>query len=62
VELPLVATSIVSVPHTVQLHHSPGFSTAVYLMQKDNPFSIDDFNVNILDISSTLYQFLRDVL
>jgi len=39
VELPLVATSFVSVPRTVQLHHTPRFSTAVYFMQNDNPFS-----------------------
>jgi len=35
----VVSTTFVSVPCTVQLHHSPCFSTAVYFMQKENPFS-----------------------
>jgi len=52
----VVATAFVSVPCSVQLHHSPCFSTVVYCMQ--NFALIGDFNVNVLDISSTLYQFM----
>ena len=53
----VVATAFVSVPCSVQLHHSPCFSTAVYCMQNFVLIAIGDFNVNVLDISSTLYQY-----